>query len=251
MAHESTREARAGLACRGLSARHGSLVVCRDIEIAVKPGEIMALIGPNGAGKTSLVGAINGTVASAGEIQLAGLSLARQPAHMRSRMGLATVPDNRGLFPTLSVAENMRLGVNLVLKAERQNAIEAAVERFPVIRQRWSTLAGALSGGEQQMLAIAKALTSRPKALLLDEPSQGLAPLIVDELARVLERLRNEGLPILLVEQNHGLVQRIADRFLILVGGRAQLEGVPADLDDRERIANVFLSRAGEGGIQL
>ena len=231
------------LSCRDLQAQHGKLVVCRDITLDVAPGELVGLIGPNGAGKTSFVGALNGTVGGRGDILLGTTQLQGRPAHQRHRMGLATVPDNRGLFPPLTVAENLRLGSQFVAKSQRAAAVDAAVERFPFLKTRMSTHAGSLSGGEQQMLAIAKSLAGMPKALLLDEPSQGLAPIIIDELVKVFTELRETGLPILLVEQNHGLVGRVATRIAVMVGGSIVLEGPTSELADRDRIAKLFLQR--------
>jgi branched-chain amino acid transport system ATP-binding protein len=230
-----------GLYARDVVASYGSLVVCRGITLFVNPGEVVALIGPNGAGKTSFVGALTGAVTGRGEIRLGDVNIAGRPIHQRTRLGLATVPDNRGLFPPLTVAENIRLGSQLVAKHERAKAVDYAVGQFPFLRERWSQLAGSLSGGQQQMLAIAKCLAGKPRALLLDEPSQGLAPIIVDELVKVIAELRASGLPILLVEQNYGLVERTADRFAVMVGGEIVLEGKKSDLADRERIGRLFL----------
>jgi branched-chain amino acid transport system ATP-binding protein len=143
----------------------------------------------------------------------------------------------------MTVAENIRLGAQLVAKSERAAALKAAVDRFPFLKSRMSTSAGSLSGGEQQMLAVAKNLAGLPKALLLDEPSQGLAPIIIDELVKVFAELRETGLPILLVEQNHGLVQRVATRIAVMVGGTIVLEGPTSELADRDRIAKLFLQR--------
>ena len=232
-----------GLVCKNVFAQYGKLVVCRDISLVVAPGELLGVVGPNGAGKTSLVGAINGTVSSRGSIMLGDCDLGGKPGHQRQRHGLATVPDDRGLFPPLTVAENIRLGAQYVAKAERADAIEEAVERFPFLKKRMSTNAGSLSGGEQQMLAVAKNLAGKPKALLLDEPSQGLAPIIIDELVKVFSELRNSGLPIMLVEQNHGLVERVATRIAVVVGGSIALEAGPSALSDRDNIAKLFLQK--------
>lgn len=239
----SLPESMKSLKVSALSASYGSLVVCRDISLEVNPGEVMALIGPNGAGKTSFVGAISGSVSSTGEVSLGGRSFVGMAVHQRMRLGLATVPDNRGLFPPLTVEENLRLGAQFVPRAHRDEAIEQAVSYFPFLKDRGRNLAGSLSGGQQQMLAIAKCLAGRPSALLLDEPSQGLAPIILDEIVKVIGELKQRGLPMLLVEQNHGLVQRTADRFAVLVGGRVVMSGGPAELQDRENIGRLFLER--------
>ncbi|MFT3820988.1 MAG: ATP-binding cassette domain-containing protein [Rubrivivax sp.] len=231
-----------GLHCMGLTARYGSLQVCHGIDVGVGGGEIVALLGPNGAGKTSFVGAVSGMVASSGSVWLDGQMLAGLPAHKRATHGLATIPDNRGLFPSLSVAENMKLGARLAPAADRKAAIEHAIEMFPVLKSRLGALAGSLSGGEQQMLAVAKSLAARPRAIVLDEPTQGLAPRVVAELGRILDRLRALRLPLLLVEQNLGLVEDVADRFLVITGGRTAMAGTRKDLADREQIARTFLA---------
>jgi branched-chain amino acid transport system ATP-binding protein len=231
----------AGLRVCGLTARYGIIAACRDITLDIAPGEVLGLIGPNGAGKTSLISAIAGVVSSDGEIQLGNVELTRHAAHRRTGLGLATVPDNRGLFPTMTVAENVRLGAQLVPRSERALAIDAAVVPFAVLRARWQTLAGSLSGGEQQMLAVAKCLASRPRAILLDEPSQGLAPIIVNEMASIIQGLRQSGLSVLLAEQNHGLVQQVAQRFVVMVGGEIIFTGPISELSDRNRIARLFL----------
>lgn len=233
-----------GLIVAGMSARYGSLTVCNDISLAVRPGELLALIGPNGAGKTSLVGAMNGTVSGSGQVTLDGHRLDPLAAWQRVGIGLTTVPDGRGLFPSLSVADNLRLGALLTEKSKRAEAMADALDLFPFLKSRWNDAAGALSGGQQQMLAIAKCLACSPRVLLLDEPTQGLAPIIVDELTEVLRKLRARGLPILLVEQNHHLVESVADRFIVLVGGKIVLEGANADLADRDRIAGLYLQRS-------
>ena len=232
-----------GLVVDGVSARYGNLTACRPVSLRVDPGELVALIGPNGAGKTSLIGALNGTVAGSGSISLDGERIDGLPAWRRVGTGLTTVPDNRGLFPSLTVADNLRLGALLSDRARRDKALEDALALFPVLRTRWNDAAGALSGGQQQMLAIAKCMACSPRVLLLDEPTQGLAPIIVDELAEVLRNLRSRGLPILLVEQNQYLVEAVADRFLVLVGGQVVHTGPRAALADRELIAGLYLQR--------
>ena len=226
-----------------LSASYGSLVVCRDITFSVKPGEVVALIGPNGAGKTSLIGALSGTVSAKGRITLGSSRLDGLPTHMRTRLGLATVPDNRGLFAPLTVAENMRLGSMFVVRQRRDEMVDRAMSYFPFLKERSTTLAGSLSGGQQQMLGIAKCLAGDPRVLLLDEPSQGLAPIILDEIVKVIGELKALRLPVLLVEQNYGLVERTAVRFAVMVGGRIVMRGGKSDLADRDRIGRLFLER--------
>jgi branched-chain amino acid transport system ATP-binding protein len=231
-----------GLECNAVYAMYGSLTACRDVTLSVRPGEVVGLIGPNGAGKTSLVGAISGLVASRGAVSLGGGRLDAHPAHRRAQSGLATVPDTRGLFAPFSVAENIKLGAQWVAKQERNAAVDRAVTLFPFLRDRWSATAGSLSGGEQQMLAIAKSLASLPLALVLDEPSQGLAPVIVEKLAHAIAELRKANLPVLLVEQNHSLVEATVDRFAVMVSGRIVLEEPKAGLADHDRLARLFLA---------
>lgn len=245
-----SRPENSGLVVRNLSASYGDLQVCRDVSIEVRPGEVVALIGPNGAGKTSFIGALGGTVASRGEILLGSTRLDGRPIHQRTRLGLATVPDNRGLFPPLSVDENIRLGSMFVPRARRDAVVAQALATFPFLQERGATIAGSLSGGQQQMLAIAKCLAGDPKALLLDEPSQGLAPIILDEIVKVLGELKKRGLPVLLVEQNYGLVERTADRFAVMVGGRIVMTGGREELADRERIGRLFLARRKAAPVQ-
>ncbi|GAA4334968.1 ABC transporter ATP-binding protein [Variovorax defluvii] len=240
---ESTSTGRRGLAVDGVSARYGNLTACRPVSLRVEPGELVALIGPNGAGKTSLIGALNGTVAGTGEITLDGRRIDGLAAWRRVGIGLTTVPDNRGLFPSLTVADNLRLGALLSDRAKREKALDDAIALFPFLRTRWGDAAGALSGGQQQMLAIAKCMACSPRVLLLDEPTQGLAPIVVDELAEVLRNLRARGLPILLVEQSQYLVEAVADRFAVLVGGQIVHSGPRAALADREYIAGLYLQR--------
>jgi branched-chain amino acid transport system ATP-binding protein len=238
-------ETRAGraLTVRELSASYGALVVCRGISLNVRPGEVVALIGPNGAGKTSFVGALAGAVTSSGEIRLGDTLLTGRAIHTRTRLGLATVPDNRGLFAPLTVAENLRLGAMFVPRERRAAACDRAISYFPFLRERADALAGSLSGGQQQMLAIAKCLAGEPHALMLDEPSQGLAPIILDEIEKVIGDLKALGLPVLLVEQNYGLVERTADRFAVMVGGQIVMTGGKPELADREGIGRLFLER--------
>ena len=218
--------------------RLGAMFVARE-----RRTEVVALIGPNGAGKTSFIGALTGAVASKGEIALGATRLDGRPIHARTRLGLATVPDNRGLFAPLTVAENIRLGAMFVARERRTEVVERAMSYFPFLAERGATLAGSLSGGQQQMLAIAKCLAGDPRVLLLDEPSQGLAPIILDEIVKVIGELKARRLPVLLVEQNYGLVERTADRFAVMLGGRIVMTGGKAELADRDRIGRLFLER--------
>jgi len=228
------------LAARALSASYGSLVVCRDITLDVKPGEVVALIGPNGAGKTSFIGALTGAVAAKGEVTLGATRLDGRPIHARTRLGLATVPDNRGLFAPLTVAENIRLGSMFVGRERRAEVVDRAMAYFPFLAERRGTLAGSLSGGQQQMLALARAVMSRPKLLMVDELSFGLAPRVVSDLFQVITELRDAGVTFLIVEQQAAAL-RISDRTYVLRNGRNQLERESADLLRSEDLVASYL----------
>lgn len=228
------------LRCSNVSARYGTHIVCHGISVAVQPGEIVALLGPNGAGKSTFVGALGGIVSGAGQVALGQRRLDGKSPHARARMGLAIIPDSRGLFGSLTVAENIKLGSRLAPKADRLAAIDEAVGLFPILLNRWSSVAGAMSGGEQQMLAVAKCLVGKPGALILDEPTQGLAPVVVEEVGQLLIRLKSK-LPILLIEQNLGMVEKVADRFSVMASGRIVLDGNKEALRDRDRIMRAFI----------
>jgi len=229
-----------------LSARYGRIEVCRDVSFTADDGEFLVVLGPNGAGKSSLLGALAGTVASAGEVCLGEQRLQRLPARQRARSGLAFVPEGRrNLISPLTVDENLRLGLRLLPAADRP-AMQASLHAmFPILSERARQPAGLLSGGEQQMLAIAVAIARRPQVLLLDEPSQGLAPVILDRLVEVISSLRAIGLTVLLAEQNYRFAARLADRYLVLQGGELVGGGTAAELGDRERAADALLSRSG------
>jgi branched-chain amino acid transport system ATP-binding protein len=218
------------LSVRDLEVSYGRAAALRGVSLHVERGELVTLVGPNGAGKTTLLRAITGLlVPRAGDIQLEGVSIAGRPPEAIVRRGIAMVPEGRDLFAPLSVLDNLRLGAYALPRAERRRAAAADLERvlelFPLLRPLLRRPAGTLSGGEQQMVAIGRALLARPKLLLLDEPSVGLAPLIVRDIFAALERLRRERLTMLLVEQNARAAFRIADRRYVLApGGRPVAE---------------------------
>lgn len=246
----------APLVCTDLSARYGPIQVCFDISLSTAAGEIVAVLGPNGAGKSSLLGALAGTVSGPGSIKLCGKDLDALPAHLRARQGLAFVPEIRGnIFPVLSVEENLRLVLHALPQSERADMREKVFELFPILKTRLSTDAGMLSGGEQQMLAIAMAVARKPKALLLDEPTQGLAPAVFDILENTFNALSRSGLPILLAEQNIRFASRIAHRYLVLVGGRLVGGGEGHELQNAETIvARYFpkdLDETGDPSVPL
>jgi branched-chain amino acid transport system ATP-binding protein len=237
------------LEVEGLTVGYGDLRVLWGVSFTVGAGEVVALIGPNGAGKSTALRAIAGLVpVEAGRVRLEGGSLLEEPAYTRIRRGLSLVPEGRGLFPAMTVLENLQLGGFAVPPPE---GLRAAIERvcalFPVLAARRGQLAGTLSGGEQQMLAIAMALLSRPRLLLLDEPSLGLAPLIVDQLYRAIARLKAEGLTILLVEQQVFLALELADRAYVLESGRIRQEGTGRALLADAHVQEAYLGTAGGG----
>lgn len=229
-----------GLTVRGLSPRHGALTVAWDIDLDAQPGEVVALLGPNGAGKTSTVDCIAGLVAGAGLVTVAGQRLDGMPAHRRARHRLAVVPEDRGLFGDLSVLDNLLLGL------EAGDGLGLTVDDvlglFPVLADRRQQHAGTLSGGEQQMLAVARAILANPVALIIDEPTQGLAPKIYETLINALGHLRERGMAVLLVEQNVGFAASIADRYLVMSGGRIVETGSSDRLTDGERLFEQFIA---------
>jgi len=229
----------------GLSARYGPVHALRDVSLDVRAGELVALIGANGAGKSTLLRTITGLLApTAGRVAVDGRDVTGRAPEALLRAGVALVPERRRIFGDLTVLDNLELGGYALPRgrdfASRLAAgVEAAYDRFPVLRQRSRQLAGTLSGGEQQMLAIGRALMTRPRLLLCDEPSLGLAPLVVQEIMRLLAVLRAAGTTILLVEQNARLALRFADRAYVLEVGRVALSGASADLlaDDQLKAA--------------
>ncbi len=225
-----------------LCARHGRLQVCHDIGFTAASGEFLAVLGPNGAGKSSLLGAIAGTVSASGKVQVGGRALELSAAHERAFGGIALVPEGRrNLFMPLTVDENLRLGLRLLPKAERAGMRDRLLAMFPILRNRPHQLAGMLSGGEQQMLAIAVALARRPSVLLLDEPTQGLAPVILGELVETIRGLRRMGLSLVLAEQNHRFAAQLADRFLVLQSGEIVDRGAGHELQDAQRVAAAMI----------
>jgi branched-chain amino acid transport system ATP-binding protein len=229
----------------GLSARYGPVHALRDVSLDVRAGELVALIGANGAGKSTLLRTIAGLLApTAGRVAVDGRDVTGQAPEALLRAGVALVPERRRIFGDLTVLDNLELGGYALPRgrdfASRLAAgVEAAYDRFPVLRRRSGQLAGTLSGGEQQMLAIGRALMTGPRLLLCDEPSLGLAPLVVQEIMRLLAALRAAGTTILLVEQNARLALRFADRAYVLEVGRVALSGASADLlaDDQLKAA--------------
>ena len=246
------------LELRGITTGYGRQPVVHGVSLTLKPGEIVALVGANGAGKSTLVKTISGLLRlHEGEILLEGRRIERLPPRARVLAGIAHVPEGRQVFAGLTVADNLRMGAYSQLgqlSAEAlQERLREVCERLPVLLQRLDEPAGNLSGGQQQMLAIARGLMSKPRILLLDEPSLGLSPVLVTEIFRLIEHLRDQGLSILLSEQNARLSLAIADRGCVIEKGRLALEGAGPELLDNPEVAERYLgvgSAVGEFGEQ-
>ena len=232
------------LAVEGLGVRYGSVPAVRDLTLTVAGGEIVGLIGPNGAGKSTTLHAIMGVVPShAGDVRLAGRSLRGRSPESVARSGVALVPEGRRIFSALTVEENLRLG--LAGRRGRDGAVDAIAEvyeLFPILREFRRRHAGALSGGQQQQLAIGRALVARPQVLLLDEPSLGLAPMMVDVVFDTLGAIRQRGISILLVEQRAQRTVALADRTYLLANGAVRLTLTPDDAGDTEKMVAAYLS---------
>ncbi|MDQ2736512.1 MAG: ABC transporter ATP-binding protein [Pseudomonadota bacterium] len=226
-----------------LHAGYGRIEVCRRIDLQVAVGEFLVVLGANGAGKSTLLGAIAGSIASRGAIELDGKSLGRLNARDRARSGLAFVPEGRrNLFSPLTVQENMLLGLRLLPAADRNRRQDELYAMFPILLSRRAQLAGLLSGGEQQMLALAVALARKPSLLLLDEPSQGLAPLVLQTLVEHIGALRQMGVAVLLAEQNHRFAAQLGDRYVVLSSGEIAGGGDARELQDAEHVAAALIA---------
>lgn len=229
------------LSCRNVSARYGRIEVCHGIDISVAAGELVAVLGPNGAGKSSFLGAVSGLVQGRGEIEVGGQDIGRLPAHLRAKSGLAFVPEIRGnLCPALSVQENLSLGLRLI-EGDRNAAREHILSLFPILKERLTAPAGMLSGGEQQMLAIGMAVARRPRVLILDEPTQGLAPAVYDILRQTFARFRADGLAMVVAEQNVPFAASIASRFIMVSDGQVVMRGGRDELSQHDTILAAFL----------
>jgi branched-chain amino acid transport system ATP-binding protein len=225
-----------------ITCRYGRIEVLHGVSLAVARGEVVALVGSNGAGKTTLMQVISGIhPAASGALAFAGEPIDRLPAHARVARGLAQVPEARQVFSPLSVADNLMLGAYRRRAADLRRALDRVYALFPVLAERRTSAAGTLSGGQQQMLAIARALMSDPRMLLLDEPSMGLAPVLVDRILDTIVALRNDGMTVLLVEQNVSAALAIADRAYVLETGRIVLSGPSATLADDPRVREAYL----------
>lgn len=231
-----------------ISTYYGYVQALKEVSIEVRDGEIVSIIGANGAGKSTLLNSISAIVPPrSGQILLDGKDITRLPVETIVGMGISQVPERRQIFSTLSVYDNLFLGAYLRLRKDKKREVSDDLEYvfnlFPILRERRGQLAGTLSGGEQQMVAIGRGLMARPKVLLLDEPSLGLAPLLVKEIFRVLLQLRQEGTTILLVEQNARAALELSDRAYVLETGRIELSGASKELISNEEVKKAYLGR--------
>jgi branched-chain amino acid transport system ATP-binding protein len=237
------------LEVRDLSVHYGKIAALREISLHVDAKEIVSVVGPNGAGKSTLLRTIAGLgTPSAGQITFEGQPLAGSRPEEIVRRGIALVPEGRRVLTTLTVEENLRIGAsNRKNRAEASADIEAAIERFPILGTYRSTPAGRLSGGEQQQLVIARALMSRPKLLLLDEPSLGLAPLIVARVFEILQAISDDGVTIVLVEQQAARAMRFADRTYVLAAGEVRVKGVQRDILKMVDVETAYFGAVSQG----
>ena len=233
------------LSIAGLRAGYGRIEVLHDIALTVAQGQIVTLIGANGAGKTTLLKTISGLIRpNAGSIDFEGESIARRPAHRIVARGISHVPEGRAILKRMTVLDNLRMGAFVRRDAEVARDIDAVFGRFPVLGERRAQMAGTLSGGEQQMLAIGRALVARPRLLLLDEPSLGLAPKFVTRIFLTLRELRQEGKTILLVEQNARQALQVADTGYVMERGRIAFSGSGAALLDMPEVRRTYLGQS-------
>jgi len=235
------------LSVSNLTTSYGLIRALKDVSLVAKEGQVTCILGPNGAGKTTLMFTLAGILNPvSGSVKFNGIEIAGLGAPKVLKNGLSLVPENRLVFPLMSVRDNLMAGAYLRHQSNRievENDLEKLYERFPVLKQREKQNAGTLSGGEQQMLALARALMSRPKMLLLDEPSVGLAPKIVDEIFAIITQVRSEGMSIVLVEQNAVKALQVADHFYFLDQGRVSFNGNPNELENEEVIKRAYLGQ--------
>ncbi|MBY0147276.1 ABC transporter ATP-binding protein [Neobacillus niacini] len=232
------------LSLKNISVKYGSFAAIHDINIEVKEGEIVVLLGSNGAGKSTTFRTISGlSKPSVGEILFEGKSLNRVSADKIVQLGIGQCPEGRKLFPAMSVQENLRMGayVHRRKKDEIKKSLEHVYNLFPILRDKKDDAAGSLSGGQQQMLAIGRALMSKPKLMLLDEPSVGLAPLIVEQMFEVIQQINREGTTILLAEQNANAALKIADKGYVFENGSIVLQGSSAELFANDEVRKAYI----------
>lgn len=229
------------LTVRQLKVAYGGIQAVRGIDLDVAAGELVCLIGANGAGKTSTLRALTGLVHADGDIRLAGQRLTGLPTHLIARMGVALVPEGRGIFARMTVAENLAMGAYARRDAGVAADLARVYELFPRLAERRAQLAGTLSGGEQQMLAIGRALMSRPRLLLMDEPSMGLAPLMVSRIYETIQAIVRDGVTLLLVEQNAHLALQVSQRAYVMESGSIRLSGASSDLKRDPAVQAAYL----------
>jgi len=230
------------LKIEGISSFYGPIQALDDVSISVKRGSIVSLIGANGAGKSTLLMSIFGSPrAKKGKIYFDGIDITNHQMHNISKLGISQVPEGRRIFPGMTVEENLKTGTIPIGDQYMEEDLAHVYELFPRLAERKAQRAGTMSGGEQQMLAIARALMSRPKLLLLDEPSLGLAPLIVKQIFSIIEKIASEGATIFLVEQNANLALKIANRAYVLVNGKISLEGTGTELLGNPEVKEAYL----------
>lgn len=231
------------LEVENVSIAYGDATAVWDVSLAVREGEIVAVIGPNGAGKSTLINAIAGLLRwRQGKLLFGGVDLRKLAPHEICSQGIALVPEGRRLFVGMSVEENLEIGsYRLTSRVERQQALDHTYALFPILFEKRTHLAGSLSGGQQQMIAIGRALMARPRLLLLDEPSLGLAPTIVTQMFEMIRKIHAEGVAILLVEQNVMMAMQVASSAYVLEQGRIVEQGIPTELMANSRIRDVYL----------
>lgn len=231
------------LEVRDLNVYFGVIQAIKNISFDVDAGEVVALIGANGAGKTTTLHTVTGLLpAASGIITLDGKDLSKVPAHKIVSMGMAHVPEGRRVFAALSVYDNLKMGAYTRKdKKEIEASLEMVFDAFPRLKERRNQVAGTLSGGEQQMLAMGRALMSKPRIILMDEPSMGLSPLYVTEIFEIIKKIKSEGTTVLLVEQNANMALQVADRAYVLETGRIIMDGKASDLMNDERVRKAYL----------
>ena len=233
------------LVVKGLRSGYGKIEVLHEVDLAVERGQIVSLIGANGAGKTTLLKTISGLLRpSAGAIKFEGADIVRHPAHKIVGLGISHVPEGRAILKRMTVIDNLRMGAHVRSDPDVERDISSVLERFPILAERRDQMAGTLSGGEQQMLAIGRALVARPQLLLLDEPSLGLAPKLVTRILLTLRELRQEGKTILLVEQNARQALQVADRGYVIERGRILVSGSGKELLNMPEIQRTYLGQS-------
>jgi len=228
----------------GLTTKYGAISALRDAGLTIREGEVVGLIGPNGAGKTTLLGSIAGLIPiDSGKIMFSGADITLLAPEKIVRAGLSLVPEHRRIFSDMTVEENLKIGGVTRNASERAALLDEMADLFPVLRDKWETAAGYMSGGEAQQLAIARALMSKPKLIMMDEPSLGLAPILVDLVFDLIDTLRTQGRTILVVEQNATRMLRVADRAYVLRSGEVVASGTGTELLERSDLFDTFVGR--------